>query len=265
MDPAMPGRILRDPLFGFLIAGAVIFLVYDRVAEQGVGPVEVSAATRAALVADFEALTGRKASTQDTDRLVRSHVADELLFRAALDEGRHLDDGIVRARVVEQMRLQIAGRVPDPSEEELVDYYSENLHRYRSEPTASFEHLFLREAPADAAALRARLQRGESVEGDPFDHGRDFPRYGQSMLRGLLGEEFVTALWSAEVGTWTGPVRSSQGWHYVLVSERLPAQRLAFAQVQRQVESDVLAAAIDSAVARRLAELERNYGVRIER
>jgi hypothetical protein len=49
----------------------------------------------------------------------------------------------------------------------------------------------------------------------------------------------------------------------VLVSERLPAQRLAFAQVRRQVESDVLAAAIDSAVARRLVELERSYGVRI--
>jgi hypothetical protein len=259
----MAGRILRDPLFAFLIAGAAIFLAYDQLADQGAGPVEVSAATRATLVADFEALTGRKASTEDTDRLVRSHVADELLFRAALDEGRHLSDGIVRARLVEQMRLQIAGLVPDPSDEELVDYYSEHLDRYRSEPMASFEHLYLREAPAEAAAVLARLRRGERVEGDPFEQGRAFPRYGQSMLRGLLGLEFVTALWSAPVGKWTGPVRSSQGWHYVLVSERLPAQRLAFAQVRRQVESDVLAAAIDSAVARRLVELERSYGVRI--
>lgn len=261
----MPGRIVREPLFAFLVAGAAIFLLYDRVADQRDGPVEISAATRAALVADFEAVTGRKASADDADRLVRAHVADELLFRAALDEGRHLDDGIVRARLVEQMRVQIAGRVPDPSEEELVDYYSEHLERYRSEPTMSFEHLFLRDEPADAGTLLARLQRGERLEGDTFDHGRDFPRYGQSMLRGLLGPEFVAALWSAPAGQWTGPVRSSQGWHFVLVSERLPAQRLAFTQVRRQVESDVLAATIDAAVARRLAELERNYGVRIER
>ncbi len=260
----MPGRIVRDPLFTFLVAGAAIFLVYDRVADRGVGPVEVSAATRAALVADFEALTGRQASADDTDRLLRDHVADELLFRAALDEGRHLDDGIVRARLVEQMRVQVAGRVPDPSEEELVDHYSEHLERYRSEPAASFEHLFLREAPGDAAALLAQLRRGESLEGDAFEHGREFPRYGQSMLRGLFGQGFVSALWSAPIGEWTGPVQSSQGWHFLRVGERLPAQRLPFAEVRRQVESDYLAMAIDAAVAKRLIELERNYGVRIE-
>jgi hypothetical protein len=260
----MPGRLLRDPLFAFLVAGAAIFLVYDRVADQRAGPVEVSAATRAALVADFEALTGRKASADDVARLVRGHVADELLFRAALDEGRHLSDGIVRARLVEQMRLQIAGRVPDPSEEELVEFYAEHLERYRSEPAASFEHVFLLAAPSDPAAALDRLQRGAGLEGDPFEHGRRFPRYGQSMLRGLFGQDIVTALWSAPLDTWTGPVRSSQGWHYLRISERLPAQRLAFGEVRRQVESDVLAATIDAAVARRLVELERSYGVRIE-
>jgi peptidyl-prolyl cis-trans isomerase C len=261
----MRGRLLRDPLFAFLISGAAIFLVYDRVAGQGDGPVEVSAATRAALVADFEALTGRQAGAEDGDRLVRDYVADELLFRAALDEGRHLTDGIVRARLVEQMRLQVAGLVPDPSEEELVDYYSEHLERYRTEPTASFAHVFLREAPADPAATLERLRQGARVQGDSFEHGSEFPGYGQSMLRGLFGHGFVTALWSAPTGEWTGPVQSSQGWHYLRVDERVPAQRLPFAEARRQVESDYLAAAIDAAVARRLVELERDYGVRVER
>jgi peptidyl-prolyl cis-trans isomerase C len=263
MAMAQAGRFLREPLFAFLVAGAAIFVLYDRMAGRGAGPVEVSATTRAALVADFEALTGRKAGPDDVDRLVRAQVADELLFRAALDEGRHLSDGIVRARLVEDMRLRIAGLVPDPSEEELVDYYAEHLERYRSEPAASFEHVFLREAPTDATAALAGLQRGARLAGDPFEHGRDFARYGESMLRGLFGQEFVAALWAAPLGQWSGPLRSTQGWHFLRVSERLPAQRLGFAEVRRQVESDVMAAAIDDAVARRLVELERRYGVRI--
>lgn len=258
-------RIVGDPLFAFLVAGLVLFALYELVSGDEDEPVQLTAGTRAALLRDFEAVAGRKAGAEDVARIEHDYIADELLFRDAIASGLHLTDGMVRGRLVEVMRLRAAGELPDPTPEELVNYYSENLERYRSEPAASFEHIYFAGQPADPAGALAALQAGRPVTGEPFPQGERFPHYGQSMLRALLGQPFVEALWAAPIGQWAGPIRSSQGWHYVLVTERLPPVLLPFDEVREQVETDFLAAAIQDAVDRRVAELEQRYEVRVER
>ena len=242
-----------------------LFLLFRVVSGEDADPVHLTAGTRAALVRDFEAIAGRKAGAEDLARIERDYTAEELLFRDAIASGLHLTDGMVRGRLVEVMRLRAAGELPDPTPEELVNYYSEHLERYRSEPAASFEQVYFVERPAQPAATLASLRAGKSVAGEPFPSGDLFPRYGQSMLRGLLGQAFVEALWAAPIGQWTGPIQSSHGWHYVLVTERLPPVLLPFDEVREQVETDFLAAEIQDAVDRRIAELEQTYEVRVER
>ena len=258
-------RIVGDPLFAFLVAGLALFALYELASGDDAGPVQLTAGTRAALLRDFEAVAGRKAGAEDLARIEHDYIADELLFRDAIANGLHLTDGMVRGRLVEVMRLRAAGELPDPTPEELVNYYSEHLDRYRSEPAASFEHIYFAGPPADPAGTLIALQAGRPVAGEPFPQGERFPRYGQSMLRGLLGQPFVEALWAAPIGQWTGPIQSSAGWHYVLVTERLPPVLLPFDEVREQIETDFLAAAIQDAVDRRVAELEQRYEVRVER
>ena len=228
-------------------------------------PVQLTATTRAALVRDFEAVAGRKAGAEDLARIEHDYIADELLFRDAVASGLHLTDPMVRGRLVEVMRLRAAGELPDPTAEELVNHYSEHLDRYRSEPAASFEQVYFAGPIVDPAATLAALQAGASVAGEPFPQGERFPRYGRSMLRGLFGQAFVDALWTAPVGPWTGPIRSMHGWHYVRVTERLAPVLLPFETVREQVATDFVAAAIQDAVDRRVAELEKSYEVRVER
>lgn len=216
-------------------------------------------------MADFEAIAGRKADADDVARIERDYIADELLFRDAIDSGLHLTDSAVRGRLVEEMRFRVTGMLPDPTPEQLVNHYSENLGRYRSEPAASFEQVYFRELTGEPAAILARLRAGTPVAGEPFAQGTRFPRYGQSMLRGLFGQPFVDALWVAPTGQWTGPVRTQHGWHYLHVTERLPPALLPFEAVRAQVENDFLAALIEDAVDRRVAELARRYGVDVDR
>jgi len=242
-----------------------LFGLFEFVAGDDAEPVQLTAATRAALLRDFEAVAGRKAGPEDVARLEHDYIADELLFRDAIANGLHLADGMVRGRLVEVMRLRAAGALPDPTPEELVNYYSAHLERYSSEPAASFEQVYFSALPAEPAATLASLQAGRRVAGEPFPQGGRFPRYGQSMLRGLFGQSFVETLWIAPLGQWSGPIQSTQGWHYVLVTERLPPVLLPFQDVQEQVETDFLAAAIQHAVDRRVAELEQKYEVRVER
>jgi len=261
----MFARVIRDPLFVFVVAGVVLFAAYAALQSRGAEPVRLPATTRAALIADFETLTGRSAVAGDIARIEREYVTDELLFRDAIDSGLHLTDGEVRRQLVEKMRLRVTGLLPDPTDEQLVHHYSENLDRYRSEPAVSFEQVYFRSRPPDAAKVLARLQAGEAIAGEPFPQGRSFPRYGRSILRGMFGQPFVDALWAAPLGDWSGPVESQHGWHYVRAKERLPEALLAFDVVRSQVENDFLVALIEQAIERRVAELERRYEVIIER
>lgn len=261
----MPARLLREPMFAFLIAGAAIFAAYSLLESRRREPVRLSAETRAALASEHEALTGAPADAAVLARLEREYIAEELLFRAALAEGRHLSDGTVRARLVGQMRLEVAGLLQDPDEEQLVNYYSEHLDRYRSEPTVSFEQAYFRARPADPDALRAKLQGGGPAGEEPAPFGAQFTHYGRSMLRGLFGQQFVEALWAAPLGEWSGPVQSIEGWHFVRPAERRPGVLLPFDAVRRQIEADFMATQVQEAVDRRVAELATQYEIEILR
>jgi len=261
----MLSRVIRDPLFAFAVAGVALFALHAALQSRGTDPVRLSATTRAALIADFETLTGRTATADDIARIEHEYVTDELLLRDALDSGLHLSDGEIRRQLIEKMRLQVTGPLPDPTDEQLVNHYAENLDRYRSEPSVSFEHVYFRKLPSDGDGILARLGGGETVAGEPFAQGRSFPRYGRSILRGMFGQSFVDTLWAAPLGEWIGPVESPQGWHYVRATERLPETLLAFDVVRSQVESDYLVAQIQQAVERRVAELEQRHEVIIER
>jgi len=258
-------RMIRDPLFAFAVAGIALFSVYAGIQSRSTDPVRLAATTRAALIEDFETLTGRPATAGDIARIERDFVTDELLFRDAIDSGLHLTDGEVRRQLVEKMRLRVTGLLPDPTDEQLVNYYAENIDRYRSEPAVSFEQVYFRSRPPETEKVLARLQGGEVIAGEQFPQGRSFPRYGRSILRGMFSQPFVEALWAAPLGEWSGPVGSPQGWHYVRATERQPEALLAFDVVRSQVENDFLVALIQQAVERRVAELEQRHEVIVER
>ena len=261
----MLARIVREPLFVFAVAGSALFLVYSMLQPDDSAVVRLTARTRTALIAEFESLTGRKANPADIARIERDYVTDELLFRDAVANGLHLTDSAIRGRLVEDMRLQVAGVLPDPSDEQLVNHYSDNIDRYRSETSVTFAQVYFRTRPDNDEEILALLRGGKPVAGDAFPQGREFPRFGRSMLRGIFGQPFVDALWSAPLGQWIGPIESPRGWHFVLATERVAAELLPFSAVRDQVENDYLAATIQQAVDRRVAELERRYKVTVDR
>jgi peptidyl-prolyl cis-trans isomerase C len=258
-------RILREPLFAFALTGGALFLAYTAIRARESEPVILLAPARAALIASFETRNGRKATTDDIARIERDYVTEELLFREALEAGLHRSDPTIRGRLVEEMRFRITGPLPDPTDEQLVNHYSDNLDRYRSEPTVTFRQVYFAQRPGDPAAILAQLRQGEPVTGQPFRHGREFPQYGHSILRGMFGQPIVEALSVAPLGQWIGPLESPYGWHYLQASERLPAALLPFDAVRQQVENDFLVALIDASVERHVDELRQRHAVHIER
>lgn len=258
-------RILREPLFTFAIIGGALFLAYAATRSHESEPVILQAQTRAGLIASFETRNGRKATADDIARIERDYVTDELLFREALENGLHRSNPSIRGRLVEEMRTRITGPLPDPTDEQLVNHYSDNLDRYRSEPAVTFRQVYFAQRPPDPEAILALLRQDQPVTGQPFRHGLEFPQYGHSMLRGMFGQPIVEALAVAPLGQWIGPLESPYGWHYLQATERLPSVLLPFDAVRQQVENDYLVALIDAAVERHVDGLRQRHAVQIER
>ena len=255
------GKALGDPLFAFLVAGVALFGGYQIIERAQKPPVVFTPQVEQAMVEDYELLVGRPATAPDKARIKRDYLAEELLFREAIDRNMHLTDGETRKQLVDKVRYLIAGAPPEPTDEQLVNHYADNLAQYRAEPRTSFTQVYRAQKPTDAALLLAQLNAGKTIPSDDFWLGRAFPRYGDSMVRGIFGQPFVATLKTAPDGRWFGPVQSPRGWHFVRKSESIPAAMIPFPAIKDQVRQDYMIAHSEAAIDKALSGLKEKYDV----
>jgi hypothetical protein len=257
-------RVLADPLTHFIIVAAALFYAYSLHRPEK-PHISVSLAIQQSLSKDYELLHGQPPDAPALARLLDKHVADEVLFREALAQGMHLNDAKTRERLVEKLRFSLTDTVADPTDEELVNFYADNLSLYYSEPKLSFDQVFYAKPPADSAEVLGRLRAGGQLTGDPFWLGSHFEDYAQSMLSGVLGQRFIEGLHSAPVGEWFGPIASARGTHFVRMRVITPPALMPYAQVKDQVEDDWFARKRESSVAAKIHKAEEKYDITIER
>jgi len=190
---------------------------------------------------------------------------EEALYRDALALGMDRTDTVVRRKLVQRVRLEIESeaRSAEPTEQELRAWLEAHPDRGAPPARAAFRHLFfdpLRRGPRaeqDARDALALLARGGRAAGDGCFVPADQPLQSASFVARLLGTAFADAVFEAPLGDWTGPLRSSLGWHLVHVGERERAgpQRLAAARAEARdaVLAERGAAALERFLAQRRA------------
>ncbi|MDP5070968.1 MAG: peptidylprolyl isomerase [Congregibacter sp.] len=242
-------RWLRDPVPGFFALGALLFAVFAMLNREQAMPVILSDSGKAVLVSEWEMLTGRSASESDLRQIVEDYYAREVLFREGLRRELYQSDPSVRELIIELMQQQVTGEVAEPSGKDLVNFYSDNIDRYYSEATISFEQRVFFSAPQNPEALLKDLEEGRAEAGDVPWQGKSFPDYGASMVRGLFGQPLLAVLEQLPLNTWQGPYESRDGWHYFRVASRRPPVLLSFERVEDQLKADYQTAAVSGAVA----------------
>jgi hypothetical protein len=256
-------QVLADPLTHFIIVAAVIFFAYS-LHRPDKPRIAVSLAIQQSLSKEYELLHGQPPDARALTELLGKHVADEVLFREALAQGMHLNDAKTRERLVEKLRFTLTGTVTDPTAEELVNFYADNLSLYYSEPKLSFDQVFYAKPPADPAEVLGQLRAGAQLTGDAFWLGSHFEDYAQSMLRGVLGQRFIEELHSAPVGEWYGPLESARGTHFVRMRGITQSTLMPYTQVKDQVEQDWFARKRESSVQAKIHKAEEKYDITIE-
>lgn len=245
-NPPLLRRLLREPLFHFMLIGAAILAAYPVVNTAPPSPtpdeIVVTSDTEQQLSERFRAVWMRPPAPEELDSLVEEYVREEVLVREALKLSMDRDDAVVRQRLAQKMRFLLessAGSVV-PTEAELRDFLRENASDYERGARLAFHQVFLGEDPSSAevenalAALRAGTDPAEIGQGTLLPGS--MPLAGSQPVNGTFGDGFFQRLATVDPGVWTGPISSGYGTHLVRVTETEPGGMPAFADVRGAVE-----------------------------
>lgn len=181
------------------------------------------------------------------------------------------DDEVKAAYLLENNKAKVtfvrfgtpaAGEVPAPSEAEidavianerqaLEERYNKDIFKYRN-PERRKVRQILKELPPDADDVAVAKLRAEIVSlKEQLEGGADFAAIAKAqsddassreaggdigfVKRGTLARELETAIFAAQEGTVSEPVKTSRGWHLIEVTEIEASSNKPFDEVIREV------------------------------
>lgn len=248
-------RLRHESFAHFLLLGALIFGAQALLGRKDGAErqIVVTAAERAYLRAQFSGMWGREPDAAGMRQLVRDWVREEVQYREALALGLDRDDVIIRRRLMQKMDFLATADAREPTEAEIDAYYRSHLGAYEAGAGVSFTQRYFspdsrgERAAADASAALTRLQSGAAVAGDPFTLPAAAVQAPRDTLVRDYGTAFASALASAPVGAWFGPVRSSYGWHLLRVDARRNGVPAPLAAVRDRVRADLVNQGLNAA------------------
>ena len=249
-SPRLAGRLLREPLLHFLLAGAVLFVVYAILSpapkeDVRSGEIVITEEDLAQLAIGWRAQGRAAPSPAQLHGLVEARVREEVLYREALDMGMDKDDTIIRRRLAQKMEFltEDASRIADPAPQVLRDWYTTRVDEFAQAPRMTLRHVYFspdlrgdRARAAAAAALRQLEPAGIDARagsiGDPVKYQTRHPGRPPEQLAAVFGPAFAEAVVAMPTQRWVGPVQSGYGWHLVYLEEVLPGRTPAFEEVE---------------------------------
>jgi hypothetical protein len=271
-------RLLKEPLFHFLLLGAAIFVAYSLVAVPGRAPgtIVVTAERVKHLEAGFERLWQRPPTDAERKGLIDDWVREEIATREALALGLDKDDPVIRRRLRQKLEFvsEDAGSAAEPTDAELEAYLRAHAGAFSEGPRVTFRQVYLDPSrhgdrlARDAAQLLARLRQNDSAATPSLGDATLLPaRLDDAPATDIakqFGETFATALVALAPGSWQGPVESTYGVHLVRVDRRSAARAPELADVKDAVRREWTNARRLEATERLYQDLLERYTVRVE-
>jgi hypothetical protein len=251
-------KVLREPLFHFLLIGAGLFLLFGwrggpaPLPSGQAGPqsakIVVSQSDVDQIVATFTRTWQRSPTEEEMKGLVEDFVRNEIYYREALAIGLDRDDGVIRRRMRQKMEFifEDISSQTEPTDEELLAYMKKHPISYLVDPQIAFRHVYVNadkrgtNAEAEARQILAQLREGTDPDsvGDPLLLEREIRLSPLWDIGKQFGEEFSRNLLELKSGTWDGPVRSGFGLHLVLVTKRVEGRLPELKEVREMVKRD---------------------------
>jgi hypothetical protein len=271
---------MHEPLFQFLLAGLLLFVVYrllhpDANARNSSKEIVLTQDDLRQMSVTWIA-QGRPPPTPEQWRsLIEAKVREEVLFREALALGLDRDDTIVKRRMVQKMEFlaQDLSTAADPKPGELRAWFDQDPKRFAQPPRASLRLLYF---SPDRRGGRARDDAEKALQklahqpkdsataaalSDPFMFQDYYAERSPEQIAKQLGPPFARSLFQLQPGSWQGPIKSGYGWHLIFVEALTPERVPAFEEVEPDVKADWIAEQTEEATRKAYEAMRARYQV----
>lgn len=242
-------RILKEPLFHFILIGIAIFGWFYLISpkDDATEPNETITIDQRdveTLIARFEANWRRTPSTEEVEALVDGLIREKVLVREAQKLGLDRGDPVIRTRLSQKMDFltEALALSVTPEDDVLEAYLAENTERYALPPQIAFDQVFLGNG-ADTDEVKRVLAVLRSGD-DPVAVGAasllpaSLPLTATRVVDATFGAGFSRNLRNMQHGQWVGPVQSGYGQHLVRVVETTPGKVPALEAIRETILQD---------------------------
>lgn len=246
-------RLLAEPLFQFLILGALLYALVSFIQKQNdtnSREITIDNGRVNLMITNYASQTGQLPTKQQLDALIDDYIKEEIEYREAKRTGLDKDDEIIRRRLSQKYEFLHSDleETGNPTEDQLKTFYKNNTSLFSSDTTVSFSHIyFSTDNSSDSAARERALQvllqiKNSNVQhapekGDHFPLQYDYTDQSLLDIKQNFGDKPIAdSLFHASINTWTGPVQSGYGWHLLFISKRNNSKLLPYESVKADVQ-----------------------------
>ncbi len=227
-------KIIREPLFHFLLLGAFLFLLFhliNNTQQNSKEDIIIDTNELKGLSAKWEMQWKRPPTKEELSNLIVQNVKQEVFYQEALKMNLDHNDEIIKRRLSQKMEFlsnDLANLTP-PNDDELENYFHEHSEKYMLPYSYSlYQLVFTRdnhEKPIQALKSVMAVSNELSIKdlqkkGDQLPFPYHFNTTNSDALASQLGAIFSKSLENLDLNKWVGPVSSGFGEHMVYITHR---------------------------------------------
>jgi len=258
-------KILKEPLFHFLLLGFLVFVWFENCNSSVYNDEEdtiVVSKERLITLMQYQSKAFQSTyfdeqyeamSEDERQELINNYINEEVLYREALKYNLDDNDYIIKRRLIQKVNFLYDNMIEEGvgvSEDSLRVFYQDHLDNYKKEAIYSFTHVFTKSNSEDdkeqelrARTLLDKLNKGNidadkgTQYGDRFLYHKNYIDRDIDFIKSHFGDSFSDALESlnVEVLQWRGPIASNHGYHLVLLLKKEDERIETFEEVKGEV------------------------------
>lgn len=201
---------------------------------------------------------------EEYEELAESYGGEESL-QAALEENGLTEQSVKDNIRMYQLTKNVIATSIDISDEEVAQYFEDNKDSYEQKEEVVASHILL-EDEATAKDVLAKIKAGEdfadlaktySIDTTTNEAGGEIGY----ISRGQMEEQFEEVAFGLEKGSISDIVQTSEGYHIIKVTDKVPAEKAVFEDIKDEVYATVLEERINEEYASWLAEKQEQYKI----